>query len=377
MIDIPAELYYKEMALHTAVSLISNAISRSEIKCFEGGKPKKNEDYYLLNISPNRNETSALFWHKVINKVIRNGEALVVEAAGALYCADSYSLEAERPVLGNIYSGVTSGNMTFEKTFTREDYYLFRLDDISIKRMIDGMYEEYGKILTSAGQAFKMANGQKYRLHITGVQAGDKQFQADFEKYIEKQLKDYLKSENAVYPEFDGYELKREEKTTGANTSEDFLKLKKDMFRDISSAMHIPISMTEGNITNMKEVIASFLTFGVDPYADMIAEALNKRAGMGNFLNGNYYQVDTGKINHRDVFEIAVGVSNLVSSGIFCIDEVREELGMAALNTEWSRKHFITKNFEEIERYLGSVKGGEKSEEEVLSDYIQWKNGRH
>lgn len=73
VIDIPAELYYKELAIYTATSLIANAISRSEIKCFVGGKPTKSEDYFLLNVSPNANETSSIFWHKVINKAIREG----------------------------------------------------------------------------------------------------------------------------------------------------------------------------------------------------------------------------------------------------------------------------------------------------------------
>lgn len=35
IIDIPASLYYKELAIYTATSLISNAISRSEIRCYE------------------------------------------------------------------------------------------------------------------------------------------------------------------------------------------------------------------------------------------------------------------------------------------------------------------------------------------------------
>ena len=113
-----------------------------------------------------------------------------------------------------------------------------------------------------------------------------------------------------------------------------------------------------GNITNIKDVISSFLTFGVDPYADMITEALNKRAGVDNYLAGNYYQVDTSKILHRDAFDVAASVSNLISSGVKCIDEVRVMLGDAPLNTDWSTKHFITKNFEEIERFLKSVEEG-------------------
>ena len=362
VIDIPAELYYKELAIYTASSLISNAISRSEIRTFEKGEPVKKRDYYLLNVSPNANETSSVFWHKVINRVIRNGEALVVEANGCLYCADSYTRMLERPILGDIYESVTVGNFTFNKRFDQSDSYMFRLDNINVKTLIDGMYTEYGKILSSAAKALKQGNGQKYKLHIEGTKAGDDDFNKEFEEYIKKQLKTYMESDNAVYPEFDGYKLEADP-TYGngkSGSASDFVALKKELFSSVAGAFHIPESMMTGNITNMADIIGSFLTFGADPYADMITEALNKEAGVDNFLAGNYYQVDTSRIMHRDAFDVAADVSNLISSGVKCIDEVREMLGDAPLNTDWSKKHFITKNFEEIERFLTSTeKGGE------------------
>lgn len=362
VIDIPAELYYKELAIYTASSLIGNAISRSEIRTFERGIPVKKRDYYLLNVSPNMNETSSVFWHKVINRVIRNGEALVVEAGGSLYCADSYTRALERPILGDIYESVAVGNFTFSKKFDQSDSYLFRLDNINVRVLIDGMYAEYGKILSSAAKALKQSNGQKYKLHIDGVKAGDTEFNNEFKNFITNQLKTYMESDNAVYPEFDGYKLEADP-TYGngkSGSASDFVALKKELFSSVAGAFHIPESMMTGNITNMADIIGSFLTFGADPYADMITEALNKEAGVDNFLAGNYYKVDTSRIMHRDAFDVAADVSNLISSGVKCVDEVREMLGDAPLNTDWSKKHFITKNFEEIERFLTSTeKGGE------------------
>ena len=363
VIDIPAELYYKELAIYTASSLISNAISRSEIRTFERGVPVKKRDYYLLNVSPNANETSSVFWHKVINRVIRDGEALVVEANGCLYCADSYTRLLERPILGDIFECVAVGNFTFNKRFDQSNSYMFRLDNINVKDLIDGMYREYGKILSSAAKALKQGNGQKYKLHIEGTKAGDDDFNKEFENYIKKQLKTYMESDNAVYPEFDGYKLEADP-TYGngkSGSASDFVSLKKELFSSVAGAFHIPESMMTGNITNMSDIIGSFLTFGVDPYADMITEVLNKEAGVDNFLAGNYYQVDTSRIMHRDAFDVSADVSNLISSGVKCIDEVREMLGDAPLNTPWSKKHFITKNFEEIERFLQTLpeKGGE------------------
>lgn len=358
VIDIPAELYYKELAVFTASSLISNAISRSEVKTFKEGKPIKDKDYFLLNVSPNKNETSSLFWHRVINKMIREGEALIVETAdGFIYCADSFTRKEERPILGDTYESVTVGNFTFEKVFTQDNSYIIRLDDMNVRRLIDGMYDQYGTIMSSAASALKQSNGQKYKLHIEGVKAGDEEFNKEFENYIKKQLKTYLESDTAVYPEFDGYKLEPDTSKTAASSA-DFVYLKKELMSTVASAFHIPESMMTGNITSMKEIVGSFLTFGVDPYADAITEALNKGVGVDNYIKGNYYKVDTSKIQHQNIFDLAVSCMNLISSGIMCIDEVREELDKAPLNTEWSQKHFITKNFEEIERFLTSIQEG-------------------
>lgn len=358
VIDIPAELYYKELAVFTASSLISNAISRSEVKTFKEGKPIKDKDYFLLNVSPNKNETSSLFWHRVINKMIREGEALIVETRdGAIYCADSFARKEERPILGDIYDSVTVGNFTFEKVFTQDDSYMVRLDDVNVRKLIDGMYNQYGTIMSSAASALKQSNGQKYKLHIEGVKAGDEEFNKEFENYIKKQLKTYLESDTAVYPEFDGYKLEPDTSKVNASST-DFVALQKELMSTVASAFHIPESMMTGNITSMKEIIGSFLTFGVDPYADAITEALNKGVGVDNYIKGNYYKVDTGKIQHQNIFDLAVSCMNLISSGVMSIDEVREELDQAPLNTDWSQKHFITKNFEEIERFLTSIQEG-------------------
>ena len=50
IIDIPASLYYKELALYTGTSLIANAISRSEIKTYVKGDEVQENDNNLYNV---------------------------------------------------------------------------------------------------------------------------------------------------------------------------------------------------------------------------------------------------------------------------------------------------------------------------------------
>ena len=106
-VDLPSSIYIKELAIYTAISLIANAISQSEIRCYENNKQTKTEDYYSLNIKPNPNESASQFWHKVVERMFRNPEgALCFISRRNLYCADDFSIREKRPFKGNIYDGV-------------------------------------------------------------------------------------------------------------------------------------------------------------------------------------------------------------------------------------------------------------------------------
>ena len=99
----------------------------------------------------------------------------------------------------------------------------------------------------------------------------------------------------------------------------------------------------------MQAITKNFLTFCIDPICEMIQTEINrKRYGIAEIHKGNYLKVDTTTVMHTDVFDIAEKIDKLIASGMYCIDELRKKLGDAPLNTEESRKHFITKNYEDL-----------------------------
>lgn len=360
IIDVPASVYYKELALYTGISLIANAIARSEIKTYLGDQEVKERDYYLLNFAPNVNQSSSQFWHKVMNRLIRDGTALAFEWNGGLFCADSYAVESQSNIMGNVYSGITIDQDVVPQKMKANDVYLFHMNCVSIQAMIDGLYDEYGKMLQGAIQAFRRGNGQKYKLHISGAKAGDDEFNKEFEEVIKKQLQAYMDNDNAVYPEFDGYSLEPGNKDS-VKSADDVIKLRKEIFSIVGDALKIPSSLMSGNMTNMTEIAKMFLTFSVDPYGDMIEEVLNKRGGYENWKAGNRYEVDTSTIYHKDLFDVAAAIGTIIGSGVMNVDEMRTRIGEDELNTEWSRQYWMTKNFSKIEDLL--MGGGEKESE--------------
>lgn len=361
IINIPSSLYYKELALYTASSLIENAIGKCEFKTFENGKEVKKEDYYLLNVAPNANENASLFWHKVVRRMIRNPSgALVVEIRGKLHCATDFSIREERPILGNLYDGVVlEGGLQLNKVFRAEEVYLFRMEDQNVKILIDGLYEEYGSLLQTAARTFRDTNGRKFKFKVSGTKQGDEEFNNEFKTIIAKEIKAYMENEYATYVEYDG-EVLEEQLQKQSKDSDDVIKLRKDMFEIVGQALKIPQSLMTGSVTSVKDVMDVFLTLSVDPWADAITEVLNKRATVREFMKGNYYKVDTGKIKHRDIFDLAPNIEKLIGSSALNIDELREEIDREALNTEWSKTYFMTKNNAKTEDVVNGIsEGGE------------------
>lgn len=361
------EVYYKELAIQTAITLIANAIAKCEIKVYEKNREVKNKTYYTLNVSPNKNENSSQLWHKAIEKMVYDNESIIVEVGDGLYCADSYSVE-EYPIIGNLYKGVAIGNLQLNKTFKSEGVFRLQLNNAHIKKLIDGLYEQYGQLMSYAAKNYKKSNGTKYKLVLDQVKASDEKFQETYREVIQKQLKSFMENENAVYPQYKGYDLQDVSPTTNKDSS-DFRNLRKEMFEIVAQAFQIPVSLMLGNITNMNEIVKIFLTFCIDPIADMISEEITRKISgdYDNWAKGNYVKVDTSTINHIDILDVAEKVDKLIASGPLCIDDIRELLGMQPLNTEFSRQHWITKNYDTVEnRLIGDVKsnngGGENSE---------------
>ena len=240
--DIKAQIYFKELALYTAISYIANAISKCEIKTFVKGKEVKEEEYFILNYSANLNENASLFWHKVIEKIFYSskGEALVIVGRDKkLYCADDYTVD-ELPMLGNRYRNIRIGTFSLNRSYRIDEVFLFRLENMQVKKIIDGLHENYSELLTCAIKNYKKSNSNKYKLKFDEIEAGDEKFNKIFESIIKEQLKYFIESESAVYPEYRGQTLEDITPKNSSKDASDILSIKKDIFETTAQAIKIP-----------------------------------------------------------------------------------------------------------------------------------------
>jgi HK97 family phage portal protein len=181
-----------------------------------------------------------------------------------------------------------------------------------------------------------------------------------FEKVIKGQLKTFIENDNAVYPQFKGTDL-QEFSTAAPTNSTDIIAMRKEIFDTTAQALKIPQPMMYGNITNMNEIVKVFLSFCIDPLADMASEEFTRKYySYDEWKRGNFVMIDTSSINHVDILEVADKVDKLIGCGVANVDDMRKRIGWQPLNTDFSTSYFLTKNYELAQRVLTSEEGGER-----------------
>ena len=364
---VAEEVAVRELALQIAVSYIANTLSKCEIKTYEKGEEVKGQFYYLLNVEPNPNQNASQFINQIVENYFYDNEALVVLQKDKLYCADSFAIDESEPLKGFKYSNIAFGSQTISRELRAKDVFHFKLDNKDAKRQIDLLNSKYCEIFALAMRHYKATNARKYKLLLEQYKAGDPAFVQVFESVIKKQLKTFIENDDAVYPEFKGTKLEEFAVQNRADTA-DVIALRKEIFDSTAQAIKIPLSMMYGNITNIKDVVTVFLTFAVEPVAKMLSrEFTRKRYSFDEWKNGSYVEVDTSCISYADILDCADKVDKAIASGATSIDELRPRFRLKPLNTDFSKAHFITKNYDLAENMLKNLKSGEvNTDEEVL-----------
>lgn len=127
----------------------------------------------------------------------------------------------------------------------------------------------------------------------------------------------------------------------------------------VARAYKIPPAILKGNIADVGQSTDNLLTFCIDPLVNLIQTAINKSKYGKLVLKGSFLRIDTTSIKHIDVFSIADKIDKLISDGVYSVNEIREKINDTLLNTDWSDKHYMTKNYTEIDKLDDeNLKGG-------------------
>ena len=354
------EVFFKELATACAINMIANTIGKCEIRTFVKGVPERGEEYYLWNYEPNPNENSSDFLQHFISNLCYDNEALIIGLNGYLYVADSFS-RRKYSFYEDVFSNIVIADLTLQRSYTSSEVIYMQLNNIDARQRLEGSYTSYGKTVAKSVRNMLRQGSQKGILNIDTNTSQQKDFATKLNELINERFKPFFDAASAVLPLQSGYTYTDVTKQGGTATPADINERINYEFEMAGRAWRIPKALILGDVVEVEKITKNFLTFAIDPITEKLGEEVTrKRYDAKNFRKGNYIDVNTNCIQHIDIFEQATNSDKLLSSGLYCIDELRTKLGDTAINKDWSQKHYITKNYAEAEKmaHLGDTEGG-------------------
>ena len=350
----------KDVALYTAVGLIADITCECERQVFKSGKLTKDGTWYRWNISANENQSASELITKWIFDIYydRRG-GLIVPIAGRLHNADSFSIE-EHALGQNIYKSIVVGNESLSNDWAESNVYHIDMVDYngySVRNLIDAAFAGYAELLSAASDSYTKASGEKYIYKENERMAvGTPEQEEARREQLKSYLSSFINAKTAVYPLTKEQDLTKLSSGSSASSTA-YSDLRKDIYAIVAEILHLPASLLDGNMNNTSEVVNQALTFAIGPLCDRLGKEITRKTfTQEQIASGSLIRFDTTQIRVRDVVDTADKLDKLISSGIMCIDEVRGQCNLPPLGEDWSQKHYITKNYEEVTHEL---EGGE------------------
>lgn len=362
------ELNVRELCFRVCVDMVANAMGRCEIRTFApvNGKVQetKGKEYYLWNISPNTNQNATAFVHKMVWQLFSKNEALILcqknrNGEEVFLVADDFQTGRKYPHKQNEYTGVVVDDLQYNKTFRENDVIHLTLNHVDVKPVLDAMSSAYGRMMQAAIKAYTYAKGSRYKVHVSQMAQGEDNWEENFQKRLQNQLKPFLENHNAVLPEFDGYQYAREDAPNASGDSRDIRAMVEDIFDFTARAMMIPAVLVNGSIEGTADANTRFLTYCIDPICDQWQEEMTrKRYGYEDWQKGYSIQVDSSSIIHFDMFSNSANVEKLVGSGVYSINDILRAAGLPKLDEPWADEHYMTLNISTMGQVTRSMEGG-------------------
>ncbi len=349
---ISADLYVRELAFWSCVHVVANAVSKCEMKTFFKGEETKGDEYYLWNIEPNCNQSSSAFLHKLIAQLYRHNEVLVIEQSGQLLVADSFS-KKPYALYEDVFSQVTVGDFCFGRSFAQSEVLYFTLHERAMRPVVNGLYEAYRKLLDYGMKSYQKSRGTKGILSLDTMAAGDEVFQRTYEELRNNGFKGFAAAEHAVLPLWKGMAYTDLGTKTYANEgTRDIRAMIDDVSDFMAKAFGIPPPLLRGDVQGISDALDQFLTFCLDPLADVLTEEINRKRCGKAVLDGTYVKLDTKCVKHVDLLGVSTAIDKLISSGAFCVNDIRALVGEAVIDAPWAYQHVMTKNYETVQDLL-------------------------
>lgn len=341
----------KEMALLTCTQLITASLGKCEFQTFDKGNPKKRSEWRLWNIEPNKNQNAQNFRAQLIYKLISTGNALVVETDdGSIYIADSYTRD-DAVMREALYSDVVIDNLSINRKYNEREVMHFVLPNSGWLKTFDDVADAYATIINSGVKGYRRAQGMKGTLSVDALMLNNDKVNKAYEALKNNRFKQFADAESAVLELYKGMEYTDVSQKTYSNQNSRDIRAMVDDLTDFAARMlGIPPALVNGSVQDTSSAMRKYVGDCLVPLTEVIRCEINrKRYTAGDIERGTMLVIDTTQAIYVDWLTAASGIDKLVASGALSVNEVRVLLRLPTIDEEWANKHYLTKNYGDIE----------------------------
>lgn len=361
-------MWQVQYAFLVVYNLLSTFLVNVDWKTYRSGEVIKKDEWFRFNIAPNRKETSVEFFTKLAQKLVYEGEALIIETATKeLFIADSYAFKTGQELLmkDNTFINVAVGSVTLNRSFKENDscIYLKTPGYENLLMVFDQMGLDFGELKALIAEGAQKALGMKLNLNL-GANAKNK-YDSKYLDQLQTAYKPLMEARDAVFLTYKGESLTDlTEKQRGSEVQqvltavENNIKVNQEILGNIGACFGIPRKFMTGDFTaDNNSIYEMAVTLFGKRYLTWLSKkftyfVLTKE----DIVNGSKVEANLNSIKFIDKLSMATAVDKFIGSGAYNRNEVREMLDDDPI--EDGDIYFITKNYAEVSQY---VKGGSQS----------------
>jgi HK97 family phage portal protein len=346
--DTAKRVYMKKLAIEICASFLARTISQSEFRIRVGNTFEKDELYYRLNVRPNKNMTASTFWQTLIIKLIHDNESLIIQADDDdLLIADDFQRNSYA-VLEDTFSKVKIKEYEFKRAFRQNEVLHLRYSNEKLTPLIDSLFSDYGELLGRMISAQKRKNQIRGTVDMDMIGAKTAEQVQKLQEFIDNMYKAIGEKDIAIVPQQKG--IKYDEHYDGSSSGpsvEEINKLTNGFLNQVAMAIGIPVSLLYGDMADVEKQTKNYMMYTVSPLLKKISDEGNSKfLTKEEYLQGKKLEIKS--ISYNSLFDLANSIDKLVSSGAFTGNEIRREAGYEPSEDPNLEKHYITKNYQEM-----------------------------
>ncbi|MGX7099588.1 phage portal protein [Globicatella sanguinis] len=335
--DSAYENHVKEAALQTVLGKITNTASMVEFETSDRHLS------YLLNVKPNHNQNATEFKRKLLEKLVLEGECLVILENRQLYIADSFIVD-DTELSNRKYTDIVIGSMPFNKFYFANEVFHFKYHNKRMKLFLERINHSYGELFTRVLN-IQMRERQLRLFAKFPTMMKDENAQK-FKKYL-SELKQQLEKESVVVaPRQDNYEIEEKSQSYVGRPIKEVQDVENMFIKTVSNILQVPPLLFTGELADVSQHNRNLINQCIKPLMNIIVTEINaKYFNRTDFDNrGKRLKLNTVPAIYTSEMEMAADVEKMIGSGVWTIDDVLDLQGKDRLNTAITTQRYLTKN---------------------------------